>query len=125
MEGEDVRANVVDGQLTVRNCCTNLHALVANGNLDLSYDRCGAQTFFAEAQVTHGGARVSMPTDASFHARAETVNGTISNDFADIVDVNSRALHKIDLAIGAKARSELTVHVTTGDIRIVAVRADP
>ena len=125
MEGEDVRANVVDGQLTVRNCCANLHVALANGDLGLSYEHCGPRPFFAEAQVTHGSARVSIPRDASFHARAQTIKGKITNDFEDMVDVNGHSLQKIDLSIGTKARSELAVHVTTGDIRIVAVGTNP
>jgi hypothetical protein len=125
MEGEDVRATVVDGQLTVRNCCANLHAVIANGDLDLSYEHCGPRPFFAEAQVTHGNARVSIPRNASFHARAQTMKGKVANDFADIVDVNSRSLQKIDLSVGVNARSELAVHVTTGDIRIIAAGSDP
>jgi DUF4097 and DUF4098 domain-containing protein YvlB len=125
MEGEDIRANVVDGQLTIRNCCANLHAVIANGDLDLAYDHCGPRTFFAEAQVTHGNARVSLPGDASFHARAQTMKGKVVNDFADIVDVNSHSLQKIDLSLGSNARSELAVHVTAGDIRIVALRPAP
>ena len=125
MAGEDIRANVVNGQLTVRNCCANLHVTIANGDLDLSYDHCGPQPFFAEAQVTRGDARISIPRDASFHARAQTMKGKIANDFADMVDVNSRLLQKIDLAIGSTARSELAVHVTTGDIRFVALKSDP
>jgi hypothetical protein len=125
MEGEDVHANVVNGQLTVRDCCANLHVAIANGDLDLSYEHCGLRPFFAEAQVTHGSARVSIPRDASFHARAQTIKGKIANDFADMVDVNSRSLQKIDLSVGSHTRSELAVHVTTGDIRIIAVKSDP
>jgi DUF4097 and DUF4098 domain-containing protein YvlB len=125
MTGEDVRANVVDGRLTVRNCCASLHLTIANGDLDLSYDRCGPRPFVAEAQVTHGTVRVSIPRDASIHARAQTMKGKIINEFADIVDVNNRALQKIDWSLGSNARSELAVHVTTGDIRIVALRPDP
>jgi Putative adhesin len=125
MEGEDIRANVVDGQLTVRDCCANLHITIANGDLDLFYDHCGPRPFFAEAQVTHGNARVSIPRDASFHARAQTMKGKVVNDFADMVDVNSHLLQKIDLSIGSSARSELAVHVTTGDIRFVALKSDP
>jgi len=124
MEGEDIRANVVDGQLTVRDCCANLHVAIASCDLDLSYDHCGPRPFFAEAQVTHGNARVSLPRDSSFHARAQTMKGTVVNDFADMVDVNTRLLQKIDLSFGSQARSELAVHVTTGDIRIVAVNSD-
>lgn len=125
MEGDDIRANVVDGQLTIRHSCANLHVTIANGDLDVSFDRCGQRPFFAEAQVTHGNARLSLPRDASFHARAQTMKGKIANDFADMVDVNSRSLQKIDLSLGSNARSELTVHVTTGDIRIVATGSDP
>jgi DUF4097 and DUF4098 domain-containing protein YvlB len=125
MEGEDVRANVVDGQLTVRNCCGDIHLAIANGNLDLSYEHCGPRPFFAEAQVTHGSARVSIPHDASFHARAQTAKGKIANDFADIVEVNGRSLQKIDISVGPDARSELAVRVTTGDINISAVKSDP
>ena len=125
MGGDDVRANVVDGQLTVRNCCANLHLTIANGDLDLSFDRCGLRPLFTEAQVTHGNARLSIPRDGSIHARAQTMKGKISNDFADIVNVNGRTLQKIDLSLGSSSRSELAVHVTTGDIRIVALEPGP
>ena len=125
MEGEDVRANVVDGQLTVRNCCGNIHVAIANGNLDLSYEHCGQRPFFADAQITHGSARVSIPRGASFHARAQTAKGKIANDFADMVEVNGRSIQKIDMSVGPNARSQLNVRVTTGDIRIAAVKSEP
>jgi len=125
MEGEDVRANVVDGQLTVRDCCGNIHVAVANGNLDLSYEHCGQEPFFADAQVTHGSARVSIPRGASFHVRAETAKGKILNDFADMVEVNGRPNQKIDMSIGPNARSQLAVRVTTGDISIAAIGPNP
>jgi DUF4097 and DUF4098 domain-containing protein YvlB len=125
MEGEDVRANVVDGQVTLRNCCGNIHVAIANGDLDLAYDECGQRTFSAEAQITHGSARVSIPRAASFHARAQTAKGKITNDFADIVEVNSRSIQKIDVTVGSNARSELAVRVTTGDIRIAAAGSNP
>ena len=124
MEGEDVRATVVDGQLTVRDCCGNVHLAIANGDLDLSYEHCGQGLFSAEAQITHGNARVSVPRNASFHARAQTAKGKIANDFVDMVDVNGRSLQKIDVSVGPNARSQLAVRVTTGDINIAAVRSD-
>jgi DUF4097 and DUF4098 domain-containing protein YvlB len=124
MEGEDVRANVVDGQLIVRDCCGNLHVAVANGDLDLSYEHCGRRTFSAEAQITHGSVRVSIPRGASFHAHAQTAKGKIANDFADMVEVNSRSIQKIDMSVGPNARSELAVRVTTGDISIAALKSD-
>jgi DUF4097 and DUF4098 domain-containing protein YvlB len=125
MEGEDVRATVVDGQLTVRDCCGNIHVAIANGDLDLAYEGCGQQTFLADAQITHGSARVSIPRDASFHVRAQTAMGKIANDFAEMVEVNGQSVRKIDVSVGPAARSQLAVRVTTGDIRIAAVRSDP
>jgi DUF4097 and DUF4098 domain-containing protein YvlB len=126
MEGEDVRANVVDGQLAVRNCCGNIHVAIANGNLDLSYEHCGQQPFSADAQITHGSARVSIPRDASFHALAQTAAGKITNDFADdMVEVNGRSVQKIDTSVGSDPRAQLTVRVTTGDISIAALKSEP
>jgi DUF4097 and DUF4098 domain-containing protein YvlB len=125
MEGEDVRATVVDGQLTVRDCCGNIHLAIANGNLELSYQHCGERPFFADAQITHGSARVSIPRGASFHARAETTAGKIANDFAEMVEVNGQSKQKIDVSVGPEARAQLAVRVTTGDISIAALESDP
>lgn len=125
MEGEDVRATVVDGQLAVRDCCGNIHVAIANGNLDLSYQHCGQQPFSADAQITHGSARVSIPRDASFHARAQTAAGKIVNDFAETVEVNGRPIQEIDMSVGPNARSQLAVRVTTGDISITALESAP
>jgi DUF4097 and DUF4098 domain-containing protein YvlB len=125
MEGEDVRATVVDGQLAVRDCCGNIHVAIANGNLDLSYQHCGQQPFSADAQVTHGSARVSIPRDTSFHARAETAAGKIANDFAEMVEVNGQSKQKIDVSVGSNARAQLAIRVTTGDISIAALGSAP
>ena len=124
IKGEDIRANVVDGELAVRNCCGDIQLAVANGALDLSFEDCGPEPFSAEAQIIHGNARVSLPRRASFHARAQTTSGKIVNDFADMVDVHSRTLQKIDVSVGRNVRSELAVRVTTGDISLVAIESD-
>ncbi|MFZ1218912.1 MAG: hypothetical protein WAO00_06430 [Chthoniobacterales bacterium] len=121
MEDEDVHANVVDGQVTIRKCCANIHVALANGDLDLSLPDCRQHSFLTDAQLTHGKARVSIPRGASFHARAQTMTGKILNDFADIVDVNGRSLQKIDISVGPDAGSQLVVRVTTGDIILAAV----
>lgn len=125
MEGEDVRATVVDGQLTVRNCCGDIHVAIAKGDLDLSYEDCPRHSLVADAQVIHGNARISIPRGASFHVRAQTTTGKIANDFVDMVQVNSRLLQRIDMSVGPNARSQLAVRVTTGDITIAAVGSDP
>ena len=122
MEGQDVRANVVDGQLTLRSCCSDIRVAIANGDLDLSYEDCASpRSFVADAQLTHGDARILLPRAASFRLRAATAAGKLANDFADMVEINGRPTQKIDMSVGANARSQLNVRVTTGDIRIAAV----
>lgn len=121
IKSENIRANVVDGDLAVRKCCGDMQLAVANGELDLSFDDCGPQPFSVEAQIIHGDARVSIPRSASFHARAQTTRGKIANDFVDMVDVNGRSVQKIDISVGRNTPSELAVQVNTGDIRLVAI----
>jgi DUF4097 and DUF4098 domain-containing protein YvlB len=125
MEDEEVRANVVDGQVTIRKCCANLHVVVANGDLDLSLKDCGQHSFLTDAQLTHGKAKILLQRDASIHVRAQTERGTVSNDFAEMVEVNGASTRKVDLSLGSNARSQLTVRVTTGDIRIASLKSDP
>jgi hypothetical protein len=125
MEGEDVRANVVDGQVILRNCCGDIHVAIANGDLDLSYQDCAPQrSFVADAQLTLGDARILLPPAASVRVRAATVTGKLANDFADMVEINGRPTQKIDMLVGPNARSQLNVRVTTGDIRIAAVERE-
>jgi len=118
MRGEEVQANVVDGQLVIRNCFANSHARIANGTLDLLYDHPDQRQFSVDAQITSGSARVIIPRAGSFHVRAETVTGKITNDFAETVEVNGHTLRKIDMSFGKEAHSEIKLRVTTGDIRI-------
>jgi DUF4097 and DUF4098 domain-containing protein YvlB len=118
MRGEEVQANVVDGQLVIRNCFANIHARIANGTLDLLYDHPDQRQFSVEAQITSGNARIVIPRAGSFHVRAETVTGKITNDFAEAVEVNGHTLRKIDMSFGKEAHSEIKLRVTTGDIRI-------
>lgn len=125
MEGEDVRANVVDGEMTLRGCCGDIHVAVANGDLDLAYQDCAQRPFVADAQVTHGNARIFLPRTASLRLRAATASGTLANDFTDMVEVNGRPAQKIDMAVGPDARAQLNVRVTRGDISIAAVKSEP
>ena len=125
MEDEDVRANVVDGQVTIRKCCANIQVAIANGDLDLSLKDCEQHSFLTDAQLTHGKARILLPREASIHVRAQTEKGTVSNDFTDMVQVNGGSTRKVDMSLGSGVRSRLTVRVTTGDISIAAAGADP
>src|SRR5207247_6558922 len=54
IQNADVRANVVNGQLEVRNCCGDLKVAVVNGALNLSYGLCEGPYFSADAKVLNG-----------------------------------------------------------------------
>ncbi len=120
IQNADVRANVVNGQLEVRNCCGDLKVAVANGALNLSYGLCEGPYFAADVQVLNGNARLSIARGAALRVRAETLNGKIANDVGAMVGLNGQLLHKIDLPLGNGRRCDVTVQVTSGDIVIVA-----
>lgn len=122
MQGEDIRANVVDGRLTLRRCCGNGHVTIANGALDFFYDQCQRAPFSVEAQITNGNARLFLPRRGSFHVRAETATGRVINDF-DGVEVNGRSSRKAEVSLGRDLRSEMSIRATTGNIRIA--QAEP
>ena len=120
IQNADVRANVVNGQLEIRNCCSNLKVAVANGGLDIVYGRCEGPYFSADAQILNGNARLSIASGAALRVRCETVNGKITNSLDTTVELNEQSSGKIDLSLGTGRRSDLTVRVTSGDITIVA-----
>ena len=120
IQNADVHANVVNGQLEIRNCCGNLKVAVANGGLDLIYGRCEGPYFSADAQILNGNARLSIARGAALRVHCETVNGKITNNLDAMVELNGRSSRKIDLSLGTGRRSDLTVRVTSGDITIVA-----
>jgi len=120
IQNADVRANVVNGQLKIRNCCGNLKVAVANGGLDIVYGRCEGPYFSADAQILNGNARLSIARGAALRVHCETVNGKITNNLDTMVELNEQSSRKIDMSLGTGRRSDLTVRVTSGDITIVA-----
>ena len=120
IQNADVHANVVNGQLEIRNCCGNLKVAVANGGLDLIYGRCEGPYFSADAQILNGNARLSIGRSAALRVHCETVNGKITNNLDPAVALNEQSSRKIDISLGTGRRSDLTVRVTSGDITIVA-----
>ena len=120
IQNADVRANVVNGQLEIRNCCGDLKVAVANGGLDIIYGRCVGSYFSADAQVLNGNARLSIARGAALRVHCETVTGKITNNLDPMVELNGQSSRKTDISLGAGRRSDLTVRVTSGDITIVA-----
>lgn len=121
MRGESIRASVVDGELAVLNCFGNVDLDVGNGEIDVSCDRGAYERFFLNAQIIYGNFRLSLPRDAPFHIKAETSNGKLINDFADMVELNGRGSGKIDISQGRLPRSEIKIRVITGDIKIGSI----
>jgi hypothetical protein len=118
MRGESIRASVVDGELAVHNCFGEIDLDVGNGEIDVSCDRGKYERFFLNAQIIQGNFRLSLPRDAPFHIKAETSNGKLINDFADMVELNRGGSGKIDISQGRVPRSEIKIRVITGDIKI-------
>ena len=95
---------------------------MANGGLDLFYDRFDGRQFSVDAQMTNGNARILIPRNGSFRIRAETTTGEIINEFASSVELNGHGGRKIDLSVGQPERSEITVRVTSGDITVAEAK---
>jgi DUF4097 and DUF4098 domain-containing protein YvlB len=120
IQSTDIRANVVDGKLVIRNCCGNLKVSVGNGALDLFFGRCEGPYFSADAQILNGNVRLSVARGAALRVSGETLNGKIMNNTGAMVGLNGQLLRKIDLPLGNGRRCNVTVRVTSGDITIVA-----
>ena len=122
IQSPDVRANVVNGHVEIRNCCGDLKVTVANGALDLFFGRCEGPYFSADAQVLNGNAQLSIARGASLRVRGETLNGKIANYIAPMMDLNGRPSRKAEFSFGEGRHSDLTLRVTSGDITIVAAK---
>ncbi len=119
----DVRADVVNGVLAARNCFGNVQLSVAQGGLDLSYERW-EKRFTADAKIISGNARVFLPRTASFHLLAETPNGNVSNRFGESEGRKAEKATRVNMSIGSEPRPEITLRATNGDIEIAAAKFD-
>ena len=114
----DIHANLVNGALTTRNCFGNTELSVANGRLDLYYEKWAEKTFSVDAKIISGNVRAFLPGNGSFHLRAETVSGNIVDHFLDTGERTPRRATKINLSIGADPGSEIAIRATDGNIEI-------
>jgi hypothetical protein len=119
MRAQDMHANVVDGQLAIRDCCGNANVSIANGVLDLYYERCEQRRFQVDAQMTNGNAGVFIGRGVSFRIQAETAAGKIINELGDMVNLNGQSTRSVDISTGDNpVRHDITLRVTTGNIKI-------
>jgi len=120
----DLRADLVNGKLVARNCFGDIQLSVANGALDLVYERWQQRPFTVDSRIIAGNARLFLPRAASFHVLAETANGNVSNHFARLEEQDSRKATRVNMSIGPEPRPEINLHVTHGDIEIAATKPE-
>jgi hypothetical protein len=126
VQTSELRANVVDGQLELRNCSGDIQVAVQNGDLSLVNESNvqPAHLSMIDARVLSGTLTVSLPRKGSFHVRAATPTGNITSAFAQDVQVGGGALRKIDISLGQTPRSDIQLNVMSGNVIIADATAD-
>ena len=118
LENGQVRANVVDGRLSVRDCYGDVRVSVQNGALDLTYDRPETPASTITARVLSGSARLTISRDSAFRVQAESPGGTVTNSLSALVQVNGGYSRKVNFSNGIPPRSEIQLKVVNGNISI-------
>jgi hypothetical protein len=120
----DIRANLVNGALAARNCFGNAQISVAQGGLDLFYEKWQPKRFSVDAKIISGNARAFLPGQASFHVQAEAINGHIDNRLADSGDAKSNRATKVKLSVGAEDSPDIMIRASNGNIEIAPAKAE-
>jgi DUF4097 and DUF4098 domain-containing protein YvlB len=120
----DVRANLVNGSLTERNCFGNADLSVANGGLDLFYEKWEQGRFSVDARIISGNVRAFLPVKESFHLVAEAINGNVVNHLADTGKRPPRRATKVNLSVGADTGADIIIHATQGNIEIAPAKVE-
>ena len=118
MRGAETRASLANGRMFAHDCFTNLHLEVANGGLDVLNEWWEQQPFSLNADVVNGNVRVFVPGEASFHAKASSVNGKVACDFIEKEDREPGGASHIDFAMGDPTDNEINIRSVNGSIRI-------
>ncbi len=75
-----VNASSVNGRLTARGLGGTVKLSVVNGRLEASFDRLGEASSISLSSV-NGPLALTIPSDSNATLKADTVHGSISNDF--------------------------------------------
>jgi hypothetical protein len=119
MRGNNVHANLVNGRLFGHNCFGDVHLAVTNGGLDVGYHWWEHRPFSVNVDVVNGNARAFIPSEASFHLLATSVNGHVASDFSDKQDRQRDGVTTIDTTVGGASEANVNIHATNGSVRIV------
>jgi DUF4097 and DUF4098 domain-containing protein YvlB len=118
-----VRVNLLNGALTVRNCFGNAELSVANGGLDLFYEKWKQKQFSVEAKIISGNARALLPAGGSFHVVAEAPGGNVTNQF-EMTEKRPRRATRVNLSTGGEGSPEIVIRATQGNIEIASTKPD-
>jgi hypothetical protein len=121
----DMHANIVNGALAARNCFGDAEFSVANGGLDLFYEKWEQRRFSVDARIIIGRVRAFLPRQASFHVVAETLNGNVTNTLADTGGRHPRRGTKVNMSVGEENGSDIVIRATDGNIEIAPANAEP
>ena len=117
----DFRANLVNGALATRNCFGNAQISVAQGGLDLFYDKWQPRRFSVEAKIISGNARALLPAGGSFHVVAEAPGGNVTNQF-EMTEKRPRRATRVNLSTGGESGPEIVIRATQGNIEIASTK---
>ncbi|MDX6696596.1 MAG: hypothetical protein QOF02_4199 [Blastocatellia bacterium] len=76
----DVKASLVNGQVTARGLVGEAKLSTVNGRLEATFDRLSPDKAISLGSV-NGPLAVTIPSDSNAQVRANTVHGSITNDF--------------------------------------------
>ena len=119
-----VRADLVNGDLSARDCFGDIQLSVANGGLNLFYEKWEQGVFTADTRVINGTTRAFLPRRASFHLVAETADGHVSNFLTEAKGKDSERATKVNMSIGSDPHPEISLRATKGNIEIAAPRTE-
>jgi hypothetical protein len=118
MRGNEVHAQVNNGRLFGRNCFTDLHASIGNGEVDVAYEWWETHHIGLETNVAAGSTFISIPRDAQFRLLAATANGNIFSDFSSLEDQMQRGPSKVNLLVGNVPNADMQIRAVDGSIKI-------
>lgn len=115
----EVRANLDNGRVFVRNCFGEVHATSGTGALSVIYDWWEQHKFSADARIADGNLFAVIPSDASFRVHAEAPTGKIGNDFTEQEQRTGANMTKIDAVVGDSPGAVINLRADDGNIKIV------
>lgn len=116
-----VRVNLLNGALAVHNCFGNADLSVANGGLNLFYEKWKQKPFSVEAKIISGNARALFPAEGSFHVVAEAPGGNVTNQF-EMAEKRPRRATRVNLSIGGETSPDILIRATQGNIEIASTK---